>query len=197
MAMLKTMTKEAGEPKGSPAGKAAPAGKTSPEAIRAGLHLQPKEAAQLDKIVLAGKRVMFDQRSHKMFLEQLDGPGTIAQKLGQGVAGLMGLLWQESRQSLPPQLLIPGGMVLVAVAADFLRKGGMKVSDKDVAGGIEALVTALAKINKVGKFTADELTEQVLAYMPELTKAITDATDTNKVLKFAKRMEDYNRMNAS
>ena len=97
MAMLKTMTKEAGEPKGSPAGKAAPAdkapaGKTSPEAIRAGLHLQPKEAGQLDKIVLAGKRVMFDSRSHKMFLEQLDGPGDIAQKLGQGVAGLMALL---------------------------------------------------------------------------------------------------------
>ena len=123
MAMLKTMTKEAGEPKGSPAGKAAPAekapaGKTSPEAIRAGLHLQPKEAAQLDRIVLAGRKVMFAKQSHKMFLEQLDGPGDIAQKLGQGVAGLMGLLWQESRRSLPPQLLIPGGMVLVAVAAE-------------------------------------------------------------------------------
>ena len=98
MAMLKTMTKEAGEPKGSPAGKAAPAdkapaGKTSPEAIRAGLHLQPKEAAQLDRIVLAGRKVMFAKQSHKMFLEQLDGPGDIAQKLGQGVAGLMGLLF--------------------------------------------------------------------------------------------------------
>ena len=149
MAMLKTMTKEAGEPKGSPAGKAAPQGKTSPEAIRAGLHLNGKQAAQLDKIVLAGKRVMFDSRSHKMFLEQLDGPGTIAQKLGQGVAGLMGLLWQESRQSLPPELLIPGGMCLVAVAADFLRKGGMDVTDQDVAGGIEALVTALLQAGGV------------------------------------------------
>jgi hypothetical protein len=154
MAMLKTMTKEAGEPKGSPAGKAAPAdkapaGKTSPEAIRAGLHLQPKEAAQLDRIVLAGRKVMFAKQSHKMFLEQLDGPGDIAQKLGQGVAGLMGLLWQESRRSLPPQLLIPSGMVLVAVAADFLRKGGMEVTDEDVAGGIEALVTALLQAGGV------------------------------------------------
>ena len=154
MAMLKTMTKEAGEPKGSPAGKAAlaekaPAGKTSPEAIRAGLHLQPKEAAQLDRIVLAGRKVMFAKQSHKMFLEQLDGPGDIAQKLGQGVAGLMGLLWQESRRSLPPQLLIPSGMVLVAVAADFLRQGGMDVSDQDIAGGIEALVTALLQAGGV------------------------------------------------
>ena len=149
MAMLKTITKDAGEPKGSPAGKAAPAGKTSPDAIRAGLHLSGNQGAQLDRIVLAGKRVMFDQRSHKMFLEQLDGPGTTAQKLGQGVAGLMGLLWQESRQSLPPQLLIPAGMVLVAVAAEFLKKGGMDVSDQDIAGGIEALVTALLQAGGV------------------------------------------------
>ena len=156
MAMLKTTTKEAGEPKGSPAGKAAPgrkapaaASKTSPEAIRAGLHLSGNQGAQLDRIVLAGKRVMFDQRSHKLFLEQLDGPGTTAQKMGQGVAGLMGLLWQESKQSLPPQLLIPAGMVLVAVAADFLKKGGMDVSDQDIAGGIEALVTALLQAGGV------------------------------------------------
>ena len=154
MAMLQSITKDAGEPKGSPAGKAAPAdkapaGKTSPEAIKAGMHLTGNQGAQLDKIVLAGQRVMFDAKTHKMFLEQLDGPGTTAQKLGQGVAGLMGLLWQESRQSLPPELLIPAGMCLVAVAADFLRKGGMDVSDEDVAGGIEALVTALLQAGGV------------------------------------------------
>ncbi len=153
MAMLQSITKEAGEPKGSPAGKAAPAdkaaGKTSPEAIRAGLHLTDKQGAQLDRIVLAGRKVMFAEQSHKLFLDQLDGPGTIAQKMGQGVAGLMALLWQESKQSLPPELLIPGGMVLVAVAADFLRKGGMDVTDQDVAGGIEALVTALLQAGGV------------------------------------------------
>jgi len=81
--------------------------------------------------------------------------------------------------------------------ADCAAEPTSKPRIPEVDKAMEALVTALAKINKVGKFTADELTEQVLAYMPELTKAITDATDTNKVLKFAKRMEDYNRMNAS
>ena len=45
MAMLQTTKKEAGEPKGSPAGKAAPAdkapaGKTSPEAIRADARME-------------------------------------------------------------------------------------------------------------------------------------------------------------
>ena len=158
MAMLQA-TSEPGTPKGLPAGKAAPAqealqqgktvGETSPEAIRAGMHLTGTQAGQLDKIVLAGKKVMFSKESHHLFMDQLDAPGTMAQKLGQGVAGLMGLLWQESRQSLPPQLLIPAGMVLVAVAAEFLRKGGMDVADEDVAGGIESLVTALLQVGGV------------------------------------------------
>lgn len=154
MGMLQTVTKDAGSQQRVPAGKAAPekaaaAGKTSPEAIRAGLHLSGNQGAQLDRIVLAGKKIMFSPQSHKLFLDQLNGPGTLAQKMGQGVAGLMGLLWQESRQSLPPELLIPAGMCLVAVAADFLRKGGMEVTDEDVAGGIEALVTALLQAGGV------------------------------------------------
>ena len=91
-----------------------------------------------------------------MMLEQLDGPGTLAQKLGQGVAGLIALLWQESRQSLPPELLIPSGMVLVAVAADFLRQAGQPVTDQDIGGGIEAMVTALLQ---AGGVDPDKLAE--------------------------------------
>ena len=141
--MLKTATNDAGAPKG------APAGKTSPAAIRAGLHLDAKQGAQLDRIVLAGKKVLFSKQSHQMMLKELEGPGTLAQKLGQGVAGLMALLWQESKQSLPPQLLIPAGMVLVAVAGDFLRQAGEPVTDQDIGGGIEALVTALLQATGV------------------------------------------------
>ena len=61
----------------------------------------------------------------------------------------MALLWQESKQSLPPQLLIPAGMVLVAVAGDFLRQAGEPVTDQDIGGGIEALVTALLQAGGV------------------------------------------------
>ena len=85
---------------------------------------------------------------HALADAALAGSHAAAVALRQG-AGLMGLLWHESRQSLPPELLIPAGMCLVAVAADFLRKGGMEVTDEDVAGGIEALVTALLQAGGV------------------------------------------------
>lgn len=119
------------------------AGKLSPDAIKAQMHLSGNQGAQLDRIVLAGRKIMFSPQSHKMMLDQLNGPGTMGSKLGLGVAGLIALLWQESKQSLPPQLLIPAGMILVAVAADFLRQAGQSVTDQDIGQGMEAMVTAL------------------------------------------------------
>jgi len=118
-------------------------GKITESSLKSQMHLTPQQSSQLDRIVLAGKKVMFSKQSHQMMLRELEGPGTLAQKLGQGVAGLMALLWQESKQSLPPQLLIPGGMILVTVAADFLRQAGQSVTDQDIGQGIEAMVTAL------------------------------------------------------
>jgi hypothetical protein len=126
-----------------PAAKKAEAGKLSPEAIKAQMHLDPKQAQQLDRIVLAGRKVMYSPESHKLMLKELEGPGTIAQKIGQGVAGLMALLWQESKQSIPPQLLIPAGMVLVADAAQFLKEAGQDVTDQDIGQAMEAMMSAL------------------------------------------------------
>ncbi len=122
---------------------AKPKGDLSPEAIEAKMHLTGKQPEQLKRIVLAGMKVMFDKSTHKLMLDQLNGPGTIAQKIGQGVAGLLAMLWQESKQSLPPQLLIPAGMVLVAHAAKFLRDSGQDISDQDIGQAIEAMTTAL------------------------------------------------------
>ena len=81
---------------------ATPVGKITEQSVTAQLHLTPQQAQQMQRIVLAGKKVLFSKESHHLMLKELDGPGTISQKIGQGVAGLIGLLWQESKNSLPP-----------------------------------------------------------------------------------------------
>ena len=122
---------------------ATPVGKITEQSVTAQLHLTPQQAQQMQRIVLAGKMVLFSKESHHLMLKELDGPGTISQKIGQGVAGLMGLLWQESKNSLPPNLLIPAGMVLVVVVADFLRQTGQQITDQDIGSAIEAMTTAI------------------------------------------------------
>lgn len=118
-------------------------GKITPQFVMDGMHLQPQQKQQLQRIVVAGMKIMFSQQSHGMFLKQLQGPGTIDMKLGQGVAGLMALLVKESKNSLPPTLLIPAGMVLLAHAADFLRKAGQEVTDVDIGNAIKVMVNAV------------------------------------------------------
>jgi hypothetical protein len=129
---------------------------TTPEAIQASLHLTPQQQNQLQRIVLAGQKVMFDAKTHKMMLDQIKAPGNIAQKLGQSIAGLMGLLWQESRNSLPPNLMIPSGMVLMAHAAKFMNQAGQTVTPTDFAVATKVMVTAILK---AGGVDPDKLAE--------------------------------------
>lgn len=120
-----------------------PKGKITVQSVREQMHVTPQQGQQLDRIVLAGKKAMFSQKSHKLLLDQLKGPGTIEMKLGQGIAGLMALLMQESKNSLPPSLIIPAGLILLVVAAQFLRQTGTKISDQEIAGGMDVMTTAL------------------------------------------------------
>lgn len=105
----------------------------SPAAVMEQMPLQGAERGQLERIVLAGTKVMFDQRTHKLMLDQLGGEGPVPDKLGQGIAGLLGMLWAESGNSLPPKLMIPAGVVLLAHAVAFLREAGEQVTDAEMA----------------------------------------------------------------
>lgn len=129
----------------APAGPAQPTGNTqlSPKAIEAQLHLDPQQKQQLQRIVAAGMKVMFDQQSHQMMLDSMQAPGPVPDKLGQGIAGLLGLLMQESKNSLPPQLLVPAGLVLIAHAAEFMNETGMPVSDEDFGNAVDVMVTTV------------------------------------------------------
>lgn len=117
-------------------------GQITPQSVQEQMHLTPQQAQQLERIVLAGRKVMFSAESHHLMSEQMDGPGPIAEKLGQGAAGLMGLLMQESKGSIPPNLIIPAGLILLAHAADFMRQAGDTVTDQDIAAGMGVMVSA-------------------------------------------------------
>lgn len=138
MAMIKSAAAQA-----QPAAAAIAGGKITAQNVQAKMHLTPRQAMLMQKIVLAGMKVMFDAKTHHLLLDQIKGPGTISQKIGQGVAGLMALLMQESKNSLPGELLIPAGMVLCCKAAEFLRGSGQNVSDADLAEAMNVMITAI------------------------------------------------------
>jgi hypothetical protein len=148
------------EPNENPATQAAdaeidkaPDGMIDIDSIKAKIDIPPEFKSKYDAIVLSGMRIMFDKRSHKeMFLSQLDKPGPMAKKIGDGIVALMYMLWQQSNQTLPPQLIVPTTFCLTLEAFDFLQKSGEPEATKEVLG--EAVDISTSTIMQ--KFGVDE-----------------------------------------
>ena len=113
------------------------------------MKLPPKLQPAYERVVMAGKKVMYSPKMHDQMVELLKGPGSIGDKLGKGVVLLMGILISQSNHTMPPAVIIPAATELVAEAADFLRQSGMKVSDQDVAAGMAAMVSEIMQRAKI------------------------------------------------
>lgn len=121
----------------------------TPQSLQAKMHLSPQQAQQLQRIVIAGMKVMFSEQTRGLMQKTLAGPAPMAQKIGLGVAGLLGILMKESQNSIPRELLLPAGMLLIVHAAEFLDKSGAGVGDQDVSQAIQIMTTAILHVHGV------------------------------------------------
>ena len=113
----------------------------SAEAVSNNIKMPPELQEAYDRVVIAGMKVMFSEESHKMLLQFMEGEGTPPEKLGKGIAGLMLILFKESNETIPPQVIIPAAVQLLMRAADFAKKSGMEdITNEDIAGGIELMI---------------------------------------------------------
>jgi hypothetical protein len=93
------------------------------------------------KAVLSGERIMFDKQSHKMLLDELEKPDPMPDKIANGMIALIYMLWTQSNQTLPPQIIVPLTVVLTLRAFEFLQKSGEPDATKEVLGEAMALAT--------------------------------------------------------
>lgn len=101
------------------------------DSVRSELKIPQELQDAYSRIVKAGLKLMFDPSTRQQTMEFMDGDGDFAQKLGEGIAAVMALLFKESNQTMPPQLVIPAGIELLVHAAEVAEKGGEPVG-KDV-----------------------------------------------------------------
>jgi hypothetical protein len=121
----------------------------TPQSVLEKLTLTPKQAPQLQRIVAAGMKVMFSEKTRDIVKQELRKSDDIAMVVGQSVAGLMGILLKESNNALPLDLLIPAGLVLVAHAAEFVEKIGLPITDVDVGNATEIFVNIALHMNGI------------------------------------------------
>lgn len=111
------------------------------ENVKKNMEIPPELQEAYERVVVAGMKVMFSKESHKFMLKEMQGQGPVAQRLGQGIAGLMLLLFKESNETMPPEVIIPAGIELLMQAVDFVRKTDMgEVSNKDIGDATEIMI---------------------------------------------------------
>lgn len=98
------------------------------------IQIVPQFKAAYDKTLLAGLRIMFDKRSHKMMLDQVEKPGDLAKNLSDGVIALFYIIWEKTNKTIAPQIIVPLVFTWTLHAFDFLQKSGDPRATKQVLG---------------------------------------------------------------
>lgn len=102
--------------------------------IESGINVPANLKPMYDRIVLSGMRLLFSKDSHQLLLDQLNQPGPLAQKISDGIISLMYILWQQSNQTIPPQLMVPATTALTLNAFDYLQQTGNPEATPEVLG---------------------------------------------------------------
>jgi hypothetical protein len=92
---------------------------------------QPLQAAY-QKIVIAGMKIMFSAQTHPFMVKQLTKPGDQVDHVAQYIAGLLGVMYKQSKNTMPLKAGIPAAVALMCEALDFLEKAGKLQVTKDV-----------------------------------------------------------------
>ena len=115
----------------------------TPEVIKQNIKLPANLQEAYDRIVLAGKKIIFNKDTNKLVLDAIKGEGSLGVRLGKGISTLMLLLYRESQETMPPSLIVPAGVCLLGEAADFLRKGKIEpINNNVIAEAIQVFIEA-------------------------------------------------------
>lgn len=91
-----------------------------------------RQEKDLDQLLDAGNDLMFGKDTHYQLMDQLQGSKDIGTDLGGGAFSLMAMLIKESGGTIPGDIVLPAGVILLARAAEFLNESGMaQVTDND------------------------------------------------------------------
>lgn len=106
-----------------------------------------ENAEALERVVLAGTKVMYDPKVFPTFAEALKGGGPLPQVMATQAVGLLKILMDKSRGAIPKNVLIPAAVALMVEMGDFIVKAGLgKPTQGDMQNAIKLVVGMVAKV---------------------------------------------------
>ena len=76
------------------------------------------------RAIAAGVHIMYSPKGLGLMKKQFTKPGDPAFNIGEGVAKLIGIMYEQSKRTMPVQIAVPAAMFFMSEALDFLAKSG-------------------------------------------------------------------------
>ena len=94
--------------------------------------MQPEQVKDLDRVLTEGNKLIFGKDTHYQLMDGIEGSQDIPGDLGNGAFSLIMMLYKGGGYTMPPELMLPAGAILLARTCEFLNKSGMvQVTDDD------------------------------------------------------------------
>ena len=145
----------------------------------------PKDKLEIFyRTVIAAETMLFDPKTHAN-MELIKSPAsrkTPVETISNGVAGLMYLLYMQSKNTLPPEAVVYGGIIAACVVWDFAERGlKMPVTPEIVSDTTQLMCEKL--FTKMG-ISPEQLRDAILSGKKEIEDYQAHQTHFNK--KFPK-----------
>ena len=117
--------------------------------------VQPKYQDAYNRIVIAGMKVMFSEQLAGELMQGLKASQQPVITAAEGVIGILGILYKESRKTMPLAPMVMAGMNLLLQALDAIDQTGiMKIDNNAIGIGTQHYIESL--LPKLG-ITPDKL----------------------------------------
>lgn len=138
--------------------------------------LSPQDQTAFQKVVTAGLNVMYGPQTHALMVKQLQKPGDPTEVVGDGVAALIGLLYNKSKGTMPIPPAMLAAHVLLAEALDFMQKAGkLQLTPAVIAQATQALGAHLMQVFHVNPDQVNQAAKQTLQRGPDKQGIIAGA----------------------
>lgn len=116
-------------------------GQLTPQGLQQHFKVPAQYQEAYTRACAAGMKILFDKSTHDMVAQYLQKPGDTGMKIGSGVASVVLYVYKQSNQTLPPQVLIPAGLYLVAQALDYVKKTNtLPLTPQDEGKAMQAMI---------------------------------------------------------
>jgi hypothetical protein len=110
--------------------------------------MDAKLMKDVEKIVLAGLKIFYDDASAEMRKTIVSKNGPAVELLASNVVGLIYAMWGKSGSKLPPKAIIPAATILLFEMAAFMTDAGREVPEDDVKEAIPLLIDMIRDMFK-------------------------------------------------